>query len=635
MKKLTFLILCTGVLASCQRPDALPADPNDADLIQGTRIQNVQEITHLPTLNARMHWEHRMVDFEAQRRTEGEYYWEYVAQVDAPIFEGKELSATHVSIVDGVAVVGYNCYGDDHLGALEVINIDNRAFPEIQQLLLFDDADVNMVYPDPDGSATYRHVFAACSDRDKGASLRRFPLMMGSMDAENGFEVGLSENDQTISASANSIARCGGDLLVTTGKTVGGLVTVDPNSLAEKDHQAFTNGKYVDAPYTTGGDYLVLQTGDNAQLRHGTTGSSAEDSLALGAVIHQNVATPYRGKNTVHFADNDPHIGWVAAGQQGLLGYDMSTQSIAYTSAEDMLTAGNTNGIASDDDFLYMANGADALAVALRPESPGNVDPVFTWDMEDYPASANQVATDGEWIFIAKGRGGLVILRRIETGTYYSISGHDNQGVPEGYTEEPICNTLLSNFFTNVLPEGQNAVNSNPEYFDNTSYNLLINEPTELTCTFLHEGAGYKNVLGYYYYDLNDPPTSLEDLNRVIIFPNCSAQGSGGGLLPGYSMQLMGEFDAGTVVGFFVFSNGWNAGTQTIGEGYYQMYTNPEFNDYGSQQAIWFWDEACEDLVLAFEDIRQGNGDDDYNDAVFQVTPSNPNAVEVQAFIGI
>ena len=244
-----------------------------------------------------------------------------------------------------------------------------------------------------------------------------------------------------------------------------------------------------------------------------------------------------------------------------------------------------SNSITSDGEFIYVANGADGLTVFTQPEIGESPERVFQWDLDDATtASANMVATHGEWIFVAKGQGGVKILKRPQPGDYLPISDYDVQGKPNNLADDqPTCPTLLSNIFTNFLPEGVNAKAVHPEFFsDDVPSNIVLTEDAEVSVSFLHEGAGYKNVLGYYYYDSDNPPASVDEITKLIAFPNASAEGSGGGLLEGNTIELLGNFKAGTTIAFFVNSNGWSNGTVTEGfGGQYTclLYTSPSPRD--------------------------------------------------------
>jgi hypothetical protein len=141
--------------------------------------------------------------------------------------------------------------------------------------------------------------------------------------------------------------------------------------------------------------------------------------------------------------------------------------------------------------------------------------------------------------------------------------------------------------------------------------NLYLYSRAEVTFTFLGEGAGYKNSVGYFLYDDN-----YNILNSYTIFSNASGAGSGlaggGSLLPGDSVVL-GVFDAGTHIGFWLRANGYNNPNGPI---YYTLEgLNP---DKKRHYALWA-DHANQRMVFGVEDLPN-LGDRDYNDLLFSVT---------------
>ena len=50
------------------------------------------------------------------------------------------------------------------------------------------------------------------------------------------------------------------------------------------------------------------------------------------------------------------------------------------------------------------------------------------------------------------------------------------------------------------------------------NYGDLIEEDAEISISFIHEGAGYKNVLGYYYYKFINKPKALGFDTENLIF---------------------------------------------------------------------------------------------------------------------
>ena len=216
------------------------------------------------------------------------------------------------------------------------------------------------------------------------------------------------------------------------------------------------------------------------------------------------------------------------------------------------------------------------------------------------------------------------------------ISDYDGQGVPLDMVNTQVSQSLLDNIDAS-FPEGYPVPEYNPEYIaDGIETNVVLTELADVWVTFVGEGAGYKNVLGFYTYDVFNPPTSPPtDEDITIIFPNVSASGSGGGLLVGDKMYL-GQYPANTGIGWVLIANGWNGNQVTYGN--WVLYSNPNFNPEGSAELqkhnVNLYDNNELVVVFGFEDIRRdfSSCDQDFNDALFLVTANPYNAIETGDF---
>ncbi|HEY1055935.1 MAG TPA: LruC domain-containing protein, partial [Emticicia sp.] len=160
---------------------------------------------------------------------------------------------------------------------------------------------------------------------------------------------------------------------------------------------------------------------------------------------------------------------------------------------------------------------------------------------------------------------------------------------------------------------------------------LVIKELSDVWVTFVHEGAGWLNTLGYYTFDPAAPPTKPSDISKInIIFPNVSYKGDGGGLVTGDKVKL-GRFNANTAIGFVLLANAYNSNNATIGKGYYANYSQDVLNVETvkdlQRHLIVLNDPETNRMVLAFEDVSRQNTpincDNDFNDAIFFAS-SNP-----------
>ncbi len=224
------------------------------------------------------------------------------------------------------------------------------------------------------------------------------------------------------------------------------------------------------------------------------------------------------------------------------------------------------------------------------------------------------------------------------TEVNYSFSylgGYDSNGVPD-YLET--VNDVIDDEFledvNNTLPEQIQLPIGHPQYFsENNRYDLSLIERCNVFVTFVHEGAGYKNTLGFYVYDTDNPPTSVDDIEDItIIFPNISYLNYGGGLISGNKVKI-GQFTANKSIGWVLFPNAWQGGQVT--NSYYKFFSNPDFNPETTtalkQHTVLLNDLGRNLILLGIEDLkREGGGcDHDFNDAVFYVTADPVQAVDL------
>ena len=194
-------------------------------------------------------------------------------------------------------------------------------------------------------------------------------------------------------------------------------------------------------------------------------------------------------------------------------------------------------------------------------------------------------------------------------------------------TRDVIDASLLS-YINASLPEGNALPKTHPDYLSSTSLpDLNINATSDVWITFVSEGAGLVNSLGYYTYPTNNPPSSASDIDAItIIFPNSSAVGSAGGLNSGEKVKL-GRFNAGTSIGFVLLQNAWST-TSGVLTNTVKFYSNPKFNPESTaatqRHTVTLYDDVHKLFVMGFEDLnRQTESDNDINDLVVYAT-SNP-----------
>lgn len=232
---------------------------------------------------------------------------------------------------------------------------------------------------------------------------------------------------------------------------------------------------------------------------------------------------------------------------------------------------------------------------------------------------------------------------------YYVLGSWDGQGYPDYLESEPdIIDNELLEIVDASLPEGSPLPLTHPQYLsENAEPNLVLVEDAEVWVTFVHEGAGWKNSIGYYTYPNNQPPGSINDISDLtLIFPNFSLRGSGGNHLPGDKVQLLyldpesgmfnPVFPAGTSVRWFLVANGFRSADNISGT--YTHFSNSHLNIESDPELqrhnVMLLDEEREILMVGFEDIRRDSPscDQDFNDAVFYTTVSPYTAIMTESY---
>jgi LruC domain-containing protein len=219
----------------------------------------------------------------------------------------------------------------------------------------------------------------------------------------------------------------------------------------------------------------------------------------------------------------------------------------------------------------------------------------------------------------------------VPMGTYNSVGLPDYLENPGDVVDQEFLNDVNASF-----PESRPVPTYNPEYLDpDNNYDFLLTEACDVWITFVHEGAGYKNVLGYYTFPIDQPPTSPDNIETVnVIFPNISFQGSGGALQTGDKVYL-GQFPANTGIGWVLIANGFSSGGINTNNPIY--YSNPDLNPESAankrQHVVTLVDNGRDIFLIGFEDLpREGHSDDDFNDAMFYVTANPITSVDQSGY---
>lgn len=166
-------------------------------------------------------------------------------------------------------------------------------------------------------------------------------------------------------------------------------------------------------------------------------------------------------------------------------------------------------------------------------------------------------------------------------------------------------------------------------------------ESAAIDLKYVSERAGYKNVLGYYYYKTGQKPANVNNLPKYIIFPNVSSEEKWAGdpLRGGMTIRLkffgenydepaQDEFKPGYTIGWFMISDGYDDNKSEIKVNNQTLYSNASWNKDGKSRCIAAYDKISGITVVGFEDGIGDNHDSSYEDALFYIESSPSYAIE-------
>ena len=272
------------------------------------------------------------------------------------------------------------------------------------------------------------------------------------------------------------------------------------------------------------------------------------------------------------------------------------------------------------------------------------------------------------------------------TSGIQSTCQYDSNGIPIAaninnsalFYNDPAVGTVNNPTFlpliTTSLPERVNQSN-NPTLFPasatDENYNIYLNGRATVDVSFIYEGAGYRNSLGYFTFDPDHPPAKPavgQVLMDKIIFPNTSLYNSGGsnpnvfygkanyGLYNGDTASL-GIIDPTDLtkypwnqgkdcttgackvgIGFVLVANGFGSSINgpvktapdTNGVFYSLAYLNPETTPANQRHMVLIRDNTSKMFAIGMEDMNRdsGNGSDsDFNDLVIRLKVSPESSI--------
>ncbi|MCW3785307.1 DUF4114 domain-containing protein [Plebeiibacterium sediminum] len=616
MKNINFIILfliSTFAFFSCQQDSIIV----DEQVQEFKEVGNLLINTNNDNLASRINYKDEIIpivetnsssllksagDFQDIDLTKN-YVFKLKAEVASPVYNDNTLQASHVKIHDNYAFVTYNTQGAKWLGGIEIFDVTDEKNPVIISSAILDNMDVSAIdyY---DGKI---YIVGARGDYMEAGYVSPAFLEVISLTETMAFE----EVDAIIdlpSYAGTDIKVVDGRIYATCGSD-GGLTVFDTeyNLISSEE---LTDVRSVDA----NSDKLYVLQGQEGRVNvFGLSDAVYQDTYNVGGAN-----TP---ESKSEIAVTDDYI-FTALNEGGLsmLNLDGSLkQNLPRPETpEGSLDENNvTNSVSINNDLVLIGNGESGVHIGgLIKENNDNISMLGAMKFNDYQ-STNFVESKDNLIFVATGLGGLKIIG-------ISI----DEGVPDDVEPTKPCTTLMDKI-SKLFPESKDARVLHEDLFSETAQlSIRVTKETPVYVSFINEGASWKNTFGYYTYNENNPPQSIDDLETHIVFPNVSKVNEGGGLDFGDRVQLGdSSFPAGTVIGFYIVARGWKNGLTVDGD--YTHYTDRIFNINQRQQSTLFLSSDCDDIVLTFEDVKVdlNSCDHDYNDIILTIKDTKDMSV--------
>ncbi|WKN32157.1 DUF4114 domain-containing protein [Porifericola rhodea] len=626
--KWTSLVLVAMVLHACSdevientspKQQRISVNKNASDLSKRVRIPQYEEMLSMydapkdASVNGRL---------QSSAATDTDYVLVMRAEVDAPVVENQSLRATHVFIEGDKAFVSYNTEGSVYRGGVDIFDISNIQSPTLIYQMIVEGTDYSSVFY-ADGKIYLAGATENTEDFDLSSN-----AILEIIEYPNNQD---TSSVVDISSFTATDVKVKGDYIYVSSGSHGGLTILDKETLEEVSSIAMDDTRSI----AFNSQYYAVMQGTPARIKiYNTTDNSYVNGFTVGG------ANIPESKSILNISEDKI---FVPAGREGLKILDLNSGEILTTMPlpelegidQDLIV---TNGVSVNAEKIFCANGAAGMYLSEQEEDvPSLIGSV------GLNASANYVESKDKVMFVATGTGGLKIIEIVDynpgNGDYIPGDDYDDDGAPKNLCEkatqvdQELENQMLENFIETV-----NLVDRKPSYFaDGIVTDLFIEEDTDLKITFHSEATLYKNTLGYYIYDPANPPSTREDVeNMTILYANASAVGSGGNLTKGDKVCLQ-NLKAGTAIGFFLVTKGWNGSEVT--SGVYTHFTTKHLNNERAkehqQASLLLSAEDHKIAILSFEDIRLPGGDKDYDDVIFLLEPTNENSVDFSALTPI
>ena len=695
---LIIMVFCTGFLAGCNKDNnGVPPEGSEAiSLMDGSIIIDHHPDVRITSLSdfplgkststtsfssagrKRTGIHKKAADGQGNELRGNNYRFKRVAEMSTLTISGGEVQATHVKISDdGYAFVTYNDQGDAHRGGVVVYKytIHDGTLDDVT-------VDVKAI-----SSMTMAHAELSAIDYNNGklymtgaSSEPKFGydedvdgydyafFMVMELNADKTFKEVAPVIKKLTSFQGTSIRFANNRIYITTGDgandTNGGLYIY---SATDYSRVKFIENKDNVRSADVDANNVYLMQAEPARVTKYNLDGNGEDAI----YVTDDESLQHHAKSEILVWDN---YVFVAENESGLRMLNKETGAVNESldrpgeSAEKHVTNSvhlnsdpkkDGSGKFVESNLLFLANGEKGIYWYDVMKDGNGGDRIVPCNsnsiLDEDGLSANFITSKGNIVFVADGLGGLKVL-------YIGFNKVDEPPVGDG------CDKfMLYTFNGEDTPEGKSVFRPEAPYWITTLFSdvavvpnyIEVKNSTELYITYLFEGAGWHNSLGYFVIPATVPKNDADEIqyyktviepvlckkistdvvlnNDYIIFRDIADKSRGGSLqAPNMYRIGNGTFNAGDRVVLFVVPNGWSSQNDRV-EYYYEdemFFTHtglnldkdtgvgefpPQFGDFTGQYNT-FFSADCKSIVVFFEDNHNADSDTDYNDMIFSIT---------------
>ena len=599
MQSINKIIICFALvfaIISCKKSDDKPTIISTRNVVFNYKTDELS--SRIQVTNQLLMVDESGLGIGYRSREHSKNYNYRLRGVISPLdYQGTTLNITNIKFIDDLVFVSYEDPGSTYLGAIEAYNVRDFNHPKIVWQAIFKDVDIHsMAY------LNNKLFIAGSINTTSGTTASTTPAILEVLQLNEEKYIMKVDTIIDLQAYEGFDVKTTNNYIYTTSGPNGGTFVFNP-SYSVLNSQKLNN--------ISG----IAENGQNIFYLHNQpTVLNIVDKNSAVTKSSINISNIEATSPCIEATDNfifaSSNLGGIQMlnADGGFRQYLLKPEFGSKYSANSISINRDIVFAASKDSGLYVGglfqNYNDSLLVTGKLKFSDGFAPsiVFTRDSLVFVASGNKLKF---------------------------LSINTDEGMPFDVIKTG-ANDTINRALTADLPEYINITTSQPTLFSASSSKIVkLTQESEVFVTFLGEGAGWQNSLGYYTYMENETPSIL---NKVILFPNISLKSDGGALEPGDMVKLgNGKFPKGTVIGFYLVAKGWSNGcTQT---GIYTHYTNEQFNVNKRQQHILFREKKSKRLIVGFEDTAvDQSSDKDYNDIRISISDTNNPLVVSTSF---